>query len=462
MVASGTRTRTRGVPRLTPQSVHTGVWNRKVGGQWVPWNPPSPQFVNTSIPYFKREAVMDEVHDWPRVKEGGPFKSVKLLLPSTVPVGVGTYDTGTTIFNGFVQQYVGGFIPSWPWSGDSLTVQNYSSNLLTTTFLPDLSTYYPLVYKRLRPKLSSADAAVFLAELRDLPGMLRTTSKGFHQLWKSIVGDRSVVKGFSPQRLRRISNNAKMAPKEAADHYLNVQFGYLPFVNDLKKFSDTFINEGEKLYKLTVNNDKWLKRKWVEEQVESVTQVSSGTGSMVSPWGFTLDACCTPDGLGRTAYWTIHKVESTLVWFEGSFKYYRPEFDITHGDYSSTFSYLSRICTLYGLRVNPSTIYKATPWSWAADWITNIGDHVDMITDWGLDGVSSKYAYVMHHRVSSLVLTQTLNFRNGQRTLVWTRNLVSKQRDGAASPYSFTSGWESLTPRQISIAAALGITRAKW
>jgi hypothetical protein len=250
-----------------------------------------------------------------------------------------------------------------------------------------------------------------------------------------------------------------MDPKVAADHYLNVVFGWMPFVNDMRQFADTFVNEGEKLARLTVGNDKWLKRKWVQEDVESVTLIGSGLGSMASPWGFSLDACCVPDGLGRTAFWTLHKVEKTLVWFEGCFKYYRPEFDITHDDYSSSFQYLRRILTLYGLRVNPSTIYKATPWTWAADWITNIGDHVDMITDAGLDGVAAKYAYIMHHRVSTLVLTQTYNFRAGVKTLVWSRNLTTKQRSGAASPYSFTSGWENLTPKQISIAAAIGVSR---
>lgn len=118
-----------------------------------------------------------------------------------------------------------------------------------------------------------------------------------------------------------------------------------------------------------------------------------------------------------------------------------------------------RYMTLYGLRVNPSNIYKAIPWSWALDWISNAGDYVDQLTDIWSDSIAAEYFYVMHHLRVTRTLTITLPFVSGGVTFVFHRYYDCKQRLEASGPYGFSLSWDNLSPRQLAIAGALGISR---
>jgi hypothetical protein len=359
-------------------------------------------------------------------------------------MGVGSYDTGSTFFNGWLQKYVGGFVPVFP-GLDPIPVNVY--NALGSLFdrddvTPSTAPYEPEVYPKLRPRLERAGLGVSGFELRELPRMLRTTAAGFSDIWRRIGGNRSTP---------------IMTPKKTGDHFLNVNFGWIPFVSDIRRMIKTYENQGRYLSRIIRQNGEWHRRKWVHAEEEQFIELGSGTGYAVIPSGPLFDKMTTPDGLGRRAYWTMTLQFKKRVWSEGSFKYYRPEFDEALPGFHSQMAHLKRLTTLYGLRVTPTVVYNVTPWTWLIDYFSNAGDGIDLITDIGVDSIVARYIYLMYHYERFVTLKQVINFKSGAVAMTWNRKISTKLRREADTPYGFGLTGQ-LSPRQMGILLALGLT----
>jgi hypothetical protein len=68
----------------------------------------------------------------------------------------------------------------------------------------------------------------------------------------------------------------------------------------------------------------------------------------------------------------------------------------------------------------------------------------------------------MQHSVRTVNLAETHYFWDGAETFEWNRIIETKQRDKAESPYGFNLKWESLSPFQLAILAALPISKRKF
>jgi hypothetical protein len=162
---------------------------------------------------------------------------------------------------------------------------------------------------------------------------------------------------------------------------------------------------------------------------------------------------------GASPTWTVKEEKFSLITTSGSFKYYRPEFDPDLPDYSSAWNAIQRQLTMYGARITPSNIYRATPWTWLIDWFSDFGSVVDRITDWAWDSILCKYLYLMRTDYRRVTLTQVLPFRTGDVVLSFQRETNAKIRRGSDSPYGFGLSWNNLSSRQLAILAALGVSR---
>jgi hypothetical protein len=363
-------------------------------------------------------------------------------------MGVGSYDTGTTFFNGWIQQYVGGFVPIFASDPISNNVYNNVASLLARDdVIPSTAPYEPEVYPKLRPRLEQGGLTVSGVELRELPRMLRTTSRFFRDQWRY----------FNQNARGRRIHSPFMSPQSNADQFLNANFGWVPFLSDLERLQKVYQEQGAYLSRITRGNGQWQRRKKVLAEEEFDIEIASGNGYSVIPSGPLFDKMSTPDGLGRRAYWqqTLHFKKK--VYAEGSFKYYRPEFDEALPGYHSQMMRLRRITTLYGARVSPSAVYNVTPWTWLIDYFANVGDGVDIITDMALDSIVARYIYLMYHYERSVTLKQVINFKSGPVAMTWNRKISTKLRREADTPYGFgLSG--ALSPRQMIVIAALGLT----
>lgn len=396
------------------------------------------------------EKCWDQTNPGPPFMTGGPLTSVKTSLPHHVIKGVGVYESpinSDPVDQGFGtghHRYTGG------WGDPDFFGDNWNESKYSTLGYDqsDPNIFKPLgllaagAYAKLRPKIEHAGMGVALAEARDIPRMMKGTAKQFSDIWNAMGGR---------------SSGGIMQPKRLSNDFLNIQFGWIPFLNDMRQFYDVYQNSKKYIARLRRDNNQWVKRYRNDKIIESETYISFEPGNRVNPGpGFQLGAALYSNNPQS------HLIQrtSTQVWYEGRFKYYRSEFDESRPGSDSLFGDIQRQMTLYGARISPSNIYKATPWTWLIDWFTNVGDVVDRASDAGMDGVVSKYMYLMHHDVREIILRQFLHMKyGGTLTMDFSRKADIKRRVSADTPYGFGLTWETLSPRQLAILGALGISR---
>lgn len=391
--------------------------------------------------HFKETS--DEIHPGPPFKNGGPFASIEVHVPRRVLAGHTTQVSKVSLTEEL--RIEGAF--AYPDLSRDPDVSNYSSFGLGTganvSAFPNLSPWGPRAYARLRPQLEKAGMSVFLAEARDIPRMLRTTAKGFHDIWKGLGG--------------KSHSSWSQQPKKVADHFLNNQFGWVPFVNDLVKFNDVVTNSQKYIDQLEKDNNQWVRRTRTMAHTEESVKVDSVLGLGCEPVKFEM-ADFMPFG-ATGPRWDVHVETTSLIWATGSFKYYRPEFDTSLPSHDSAWDTSQRYLTLLGARVNPSNVYKATPWTWLIDWFSNVGDNVDLANDIVQDSVVSKYMYVMQTRTVHCRSYHYVPWFSGPRVHTWDRFITTKQRQSASSSFGFDLSPDALTLRQIAILGALGVSR---
>lgn len=392
------------------------------------------------------ERTWDEIHPGPPFTTGGPFLNVKSELEYDSVKGSGVYYG--QVYGWGTIRYTGGFANPWhPDFMSDLDYLNIGTDLSNTSYFPSLSAVGVEARQKMSPRLSSAGLSVALAEARDIPRMLQTSAKGFHDQWKSLGGN---------------TRSHLMQPKRIADHFINHQFGWAPFLDDLSKFHDTYQNAAKYIAQTKRDNNSWVRRRRTMSKIESEqvvydSHISGTSGYKVAPGSDLFISSLHTN----SRYQAILRTKAN-IWSAGAFKYYRPEFDDTQPDYGSAYNAVQRQLTQYGARLNPSIIWQATPWSWLIDWFSNVGDQIKVATEIAQDGVSSKYLYVMSSMTHDLVLQQDIGLHTGgKRTLEWHRKYDIKRRVGQESPFGFNLASSSLSARQIAILGALGASGAR-
>ncbi|DAD51684.1 TPA_asm: maturation protein [ssRNA phage Zoerhiza.4_4] len=395
----------------------------------------------------KMQTTYDEIHKGPPYHEGGPFRSVTLeQLPPTTE---GIYGYGTYYNQAGTGRYVGGFhCPQesyWDAVPGIYKPENFTIN---SPFVPDISSLGHKAWHAAKPKLENAGLYVFLRESKDIPEMLEQTARGFHLVWQALGGN---------------ADRPHMYIKHVAEQFLNEQFGWAPFLNDVHSFVSTYDRYADIIDRLSKENGKWTRRR-VPMGTTSDTYVNlRGSGLGLPCFGNHGFGDAFGDSYFRTTpSWTVEDHYSTVSTAVGKFYFYRPEFDRANSGYNSQISAIRRWLKVYGLEINPSNLYKATPWTWALDWVSTLGAQIEEFSDMLADSMAAEYLYVMHQQIWERVFTVTLPFWDGMKTLTWRRLVDVKQRESASSPFDFGLTWDQLTPRQLAIAGALGISRTRF
>lgn len=403
-----------------------------------------------------REKTWDEIHPGPPYLTGGPFTNIKITRPEHTLQGNVNLDCGPWNPTSRLR-YKGSFYdPLWIPALDNWTDADFNGlGHIYSNFFPDLTSIGSGAYARLRPQLAHAGLGQAIAEIRDLPKMLKTTAGGFSSAFQALGGLASLSKG----KRGSIRQYGRMLPKSASNQFVNQQFGWVPFLNDLRQCYDVYQNAGRYKAQISRANNTWQKRKRVDNKIESRTLLYTRNDIPgCQPYGEPFQSFMYVPGSFK---YTIHLVESTDVWYEGTFKYYRPEFDWDSDRSRGPIAALQREMAIYGADLNPVLVWKVTPWSWLADWVSNAGDAVQRAQDWATDALVSKYMYLMHHKRRSFELRSIFTTIDGARhEYVWYRSAEAKRRQDADTPFQFSLAGGSLSPRQIAILAAIGISRS--
>lgn len=476
-VNSGTRKRSRLLPMKVTGSQTLGKlypWNTNING----WHPtPSQTFSHTfNLNYNEGEFCLDELHAGPPYRTGGPFKHLRVCRTSPYAIsGEGTYLGFDPNQINLSQKYVGGFAPPSEAQLGGPEVSNPNTTLVyNSSLFPDMMPYSSQAWTRTKPRIQQNNLLVSLAETRDLGRMvrsLREKAQFFHKAWKDIGG---------------LEVNGAMFPKKVANEFLENQFGWQPFLSDLRQLYATYHGSDRYMKHISSRNGKPTRREATivgtyippgprgalgpgktdpgapdaqggsYDPQRTDNRIATGVGQLVSPSLHSRFFSVSPS-------WEQREITETVVRASGKFSYYRPEFDTGLNDYSSPWFAIQRQLTLYGLRISPSNIWRATPWTWLIDWFTNISDHIDLLTDVAVDSVVCHYLYLTQHKRREFKFIQNLPFaQTGMLSLSWSKEIETKERMGASSPYGISLTWENLTPRQLLILSALGLSREGW
>lgn len=353
-------------------------------------------------------------------REGGPFFTASLR--ANVPLA--TVKCGPILSGGKTWSYQGLAGTPLPFTTSLALPKDFSSN--------HLDTYGATAISNVNPTNPNANFGIALGEiLRDrkipIPGI---------PLWK------------------RRTEIAKAAGSE----YLNAVFGWMPLVRDMKDVAQS-VRDGNVILQNYHNSDgSFVHREFAfDDEVEQTeTQVVANASAIIGS-GKSFNANNSLRGP-----LTARSTKTTRRWFSGAF---------THKSFSdSGFSGAKKMLgygtdadKLFGLTLTPELIWELTPWSWAIDWFSNAGDVISNATALGLAGSVMRYGYMMEE--TTIVTTYTLDEGAGLvgclspiPPATWTLNV---KRRRVANPFGFGLTWEGLSPSQLLISAALGITHLR-
>jgi hypothetical protein len=237
--------------------------------------------------------------------------------------------------------------------------------------------------------------------------------------------------------------------KAAGDEYLNAQFGWQPLVNDVKSLAKTVMSSDEILNQLERDSGQVVRRRLtLQDGWEVISSENIGSASPnLSGIGTGLISSHFPDG---ELWRTVRRYRK--VWFSGSFTYYLPP------DYYSRNAVkraAAQAKVLYGASLTPEVLWNLTPWSWAADWFSNADEVIVNTQRFLTEGLVMHHGYLMEHTIHEYLYTNRENTFSSTpvRLITETKGRVK------ANPFGFGLDWPDLSGYQVSILAALGMSR---
>lgn len=319
------------------------------------------------------------------------------------------------------------------------------------------------LYRNARPGNPVANLAQFLFELRDYPRM--------------------------PRGLYRRLNNLR----KFGDDYLNIEFGWKPFLLDMKRCYNLATVLDKRLGQLIAYNAKWIKRKRRKPPVVTTSTATQKfvlcingheqVGAAEAAREFLADAFelyfpgigpfqiydgaglfspsqCPVGNLERTISYTL--TTAYQYRFTGEFFYYVPDIGSWEWTQKAT-------AALFGAYPTPEVLWEVLPWSWLINWFTNVGDLISNASVNAVENELSMNTYCYYDEITRLDVVSTISYppytdygtKPGDYTASCSFQKATKVRK-PATPYGFGVAYESLSTSQLAILAALGLSRQRF
>lgn len=241
----------------------------------------------------------------------------------------------------------------------------------------------------------------------------------------------------------------------AAGEFLNVEFGWLPLKTEVHNFGLAVRNARTVLKQYKRDEGKLVRRRFYfpVESHSSQTLVNSAEVPHVGAYG-------SVGGYGNYSKGdtTLHTKEETRIWFAGAFRYYIPD---QNDSWSQFMEHGNLADKLFGITLTPEVLWELAPWSWAVDYFSNAQQVLQNLQNMELYGLIMQYGYLMTERVKTETYRWESRHEQGKISLPVPERTIefrSKAREHA-NPYGFGILDRDLSPLQVAILAAAGITR---
>lgn len=362
---------------------------------------------------------------------GGEFSSKRRYVTGGNPGDVVMYGKQVDQdFSSTSANYAGPFLPLSPTDMQFPPFADSSDS--------DLRALGTTAIQMASPSRPAADVTTFIGEIfQDFPKEL---GHAFHEL-----------RSFGPTALA----------KAVSGEHLNVQFGWLPFINDVEKILNAIEKANALIRQYDRDSGRLVRRGW-KFKPESSYDITPVTALGIGPWTSQFSNLWysqIKDPLSQVM--REHKVTRTR-WFSGAFSYYCPPVDSSIYTTDGIARKVILAKKVLGARLTPDAVWNLIPWSWLVDWFANVGTLLQNVSNTIVDNQVLVYGYMMEHTVSSYTYTLVGPWFNRAGTpgpMPPSVTLVSEtKRRIQATPYGFGLTYDGLSTMQKSILAALGIT----
>jgi len=245
--------------------------------------------------------------------------------------------------------------------------------------------------------------------------------------------------------------------------FLNVVFGWKPLIADLKSFRKAVEGFDRILRQYHRDAGGVVRRSYGFPKTTTV-EVHSAADYDPQLW-FMTPHWATPSTMGNFVQdvWSKATLTRTIEqrqWFKGAFTYYVP---VGNDLLDKLGRYASDSKKIGGLLPTPDELWQAQPWSWAVDWFSNAGDVISNLTDSATDSLVMRYGYVMEHTiVTDTYSCDPIHLQDDSWYTIPPISFITETKlRQKANPFGFGLTWDGLSPVQLAIAAAIGITRGR-
>lgn len=264
--------------------------------------------------------------------------------------------------------------------------------------------------------------------------------------------------GLIQNRLSRI--------RSSGSEYLNVQFGWLPLLSEIRSIATSLKNASATLRQFERDAGKRVRRSYgFNTQTTGYTEILQDSGQTTLGWfnakqydaGFfdVLRQGVRPNKL------LLENSKSVSIWFKGEFQYFVPR---PEGFWERIEEFEKKANILLGTSITPEVLWNLSPWSWLLDWSYNVGDLMSNTTLLADNGLVMRYGYLMRHTqefnrfyIPDGATVFTGGASPGTISATFSRNTKERFR---ATPYGFALNPASFSAGQWAILGALGLTKA--
>jgi len=347
--------------------------------------------------------------------DGHEFVSKRIRTVYTHPSVFISANSGSTYFRGFLDPRVG---------ADVLVVP------------PIDRSYGDTAIQRTIPTAPSAGLAQFLGELREGKPRLPWDSN-----WLKVEANKFRLLG---------------------SEYLNVQFGWAPFIRDLIKMGQSVADMDKILHQYNRDSGRVVRRQYHFPPVRSqpiVTDYGIVARPLQSPYVGYTGASALYQGGSASGRVVSTTTSEERYWFSGAYTYYFPDARV-RGNEFATFE--ASMAKLLGARLTPEVLWELAPWSWLVDWRLNIGTVIGNYTKFQNDRLLLRYGYLMRTTTVTTHTTVTgVRFNNFDPGPIQRITTVTQKERIRATPYrGFALNPAPLTTEQWYILGALGLTKS--
>lgn len=382
-------------------------------------------FYTFNVPSFvykcstpSKQTTYDELHKKRRKKNGariymtgGPFDSLKYKYRRTyadVNITVGAYKYSGRLCNGY-----------W---GNNPALGNYR---VDTESLEGIGARGIARYKPGRPIANLGQAVVELRQIPTIPALFKPST--YKAIRTKILNGRAL-----------------------GSEYLNIEFGWKPFLQDLSDIIGAQLALNKALRQLARDNGKVVRRRGTVSHTESsIVTADNGVCRLYPILANAHYASTDPSNF----HGIIMQKDWTRYWFSGAFRYWIPNIMKPDKQLALTLKLLNVVPT-------PKLLWDVLPWTWLADWFFSIGAILDNLSMNAAENLVMTYGYAMGTKGATYVAAHDAKLSTGQVVYATTSIDITHKRRIVANPFGFSATLPNLTNRQSAILAALGLSRS--